>query len=119
LVHLRGEMRESRTTRFRALLHQHLPAASRFARRLAGSADGEADLLAEAVATALVGFHRLRDDSRFNAWLLAIMRNRLAEHNSALRYQDPSSSVLSCTLMPWPLRGIGVHSCPQGSLSQV
>jgi len=75
-------MRESRTTRFRALLHQNLPAASRFARRLTGSADGEADLLAEAVAAAFQSFHRLRDEARFKPWLFTIIRHR---HISMLR----------------------------------
>lgn len=68
-------MRESRITRFSALLHENLPAASRFARRLAGSEDGEADLMAEAVAAALPNFHRLRDEARFKPWFFSIIRN--------------------------------------------
>ena len=68
-------MRESRITRFSALLHETLPAASRFARRLAGSEDGEADLMAEAVAAAFPNFHRLRDEARFKPWFFSIIRN--------------------------------------------
>ena len=68
-------MRESRITRFSALLHETLPAASRFARRLAGSEDGEADLLAEAVSAAFQSFPRLRDEARFKSWFFSIIRN--------------------------------------------
>jgi RNA polymerase sigma-70 factor, ECF subfamily len=68
-------MRESRITRFSALLHETLPAASRFARRLAGSEDGEADLLAEAVSAAFQSFPRLRDEARFKPWFFSIIRN--------------------------------------------
>ncbi len=68
-------MRESRLIRFKNLLHKALPAASRFARRLTGSEDGEADLMAEAVAAAFQNFHRLRDESRFKSWLFSIIRN--------------------------------------------
>lgn len=67
-------MRPGELSRFEALLEEALPVASRVARGLAGSAYAE-DLLAEAVASALVGFHRLRDESRFTAWLLTIIRN--------------------------------------------
>ena len=67
-------MRPGELSRFEALLEEALPVASRVARGLAGSTHAE-DLLAEAVALALVGFLRLRDESRFTPWLLTIIRN--------------------------------------------
>ncbi len=68
-------MKESRLIRFKSLLHKTLPAATRFARRLTGSEDGEADLIAEAVAVAFQNFHRLRHESRFKTWLFSIIHN--------------------------------------------
>jgi RNA polymerase sigma-70 factor (ECF subfamily) len=68
-------MKETRVIRFKALLQEALPAATRFARRLTGSEDGESDLMAEAVTAAFQNFHRLRDESRFKSWLFSIIRN--------------------------------------------
>ncbi len=68
-------MRPGELSRFEALLEEALPVASRVARGLAGRAHVE-ELLAEAVASALVSFSRLRDESRFTPWLLTIIRNR-------------------------------------------
>jgi RNA polymerase sigma factor (sigma-70 family) len=96
-------MRESRITSFKALLHETLPAASRFARRLAGSEDGEADLLAEAVSAAFQSFPRLRDEARFKPWFFSIIRNT---HITLLRRRKLRPVV--------PLDGINV-AAPAGN----
>ena len=89
-------MKESRLISFKNLLHKALPAATRFARRLTGSEDGEADLMAEAVTAAFQNFHRLRDESRFKSWLFSIIHNT---HITLLRRRKLRPVV--------PLEGIG------------
>ena len=94
-MRVRGSaMKSGELSRFEALLEEALPVASRVARGLAGSAHAE-DLLSEAVASALVGFRRLRDESRFTPWLLTIIRNsyRMMLRRRKLRRIVPLEAV--------------------------
>ncbi|MCP4571548.1 MAG: RNA polymerase sigma factor [bacterium] len=60
---------------FEEMLEPVYQDAVRFARGLAGSkADGD-DLLQDALMRAMRGFDRLRDRSRFRAWLFRILSN--------------------------------------------
>jgi len=69
-----------RWQRLTELLAPFHDAASRTARRLAGSAEEGDDLMQEAVLRAFDHLHGLRDESRFRSWfytvLLSVHRNR-------------------------------------------
>jgi len=98
-LRVRGNaMRPGELSRFEALLEEALPVANRVAHGLAGSAHAE-HLLAEAVASALVGFRSLRDESRFTAWLLTIIRNcyRMMLRRRKLRRIVPLEAVAGHT----------------------
>lgn len=53
----------------------HLPALSRFARRLAGPGADAEDLVQECLARALRFFHNYREGTNCRAWLFRIMHN--------------------------------------------
>jgi RNA polymerase sigma-70 factor (ECF subfamily) len=54
--------------------------AWRLALYLCGRREDAEDLLAEAVAHAIRGFDKLRDETKFNAWFLKLMRNLHIDH---------------------------------------
>ncbi len=98
-MRVRGNaMRPGELSRFEALLEEALPVVSRVARGLAGRAHAE-DLLAESVASALVGFRSLRDESRFTPWLLTIIRNcyRMMLRRRKLRQIVPLEAITNHT----------------------
>jgi RNA polymerase sigma factor (sigma-70 family) len=68
-------MKPQELARFETLLAEALPAAQRIALMLASDGNSADDILAEAVMRALLGFGALRDERRFQPWLLKITTN--------------------------------------------
>ncbi len=71
----------------------HLPALTRFARRLAGPGADAEDLLQECFARALRFFHHYRQGTNCRAWLFRIMHN-LHINRWQLRQRRPQSISL-------------------------
>ena len=81
---------------FAELLDRHQGGVRAVTRRLLGESEAE-DIAQEAFLQAYLGLHRLRDPSRFGAWLTAIAVNlakmRLRERRVVVPFEEPADGA--------------------------
>jgi RNA polymerase sigma factor (sigma-70 family) len=82
---------------FARLAERHAPAVRRACRRVLGDADAASDAAQDAVLTAMLSLHGLRDDHRFGAWLVGIglnhSRHMLRERRAYAPVPDDAASA--------------------------